>query len=137
MATGFILSHHLPQGNPTVKFSLNLNPDNKETNMIHELRTYVVPDGRMPEHLSLFENILFGIFDRSNIKVVEFWTKRDVNELIYVCEFESEEAKKSAWDAFSADPDWLSLKAQTDPKGPIVTDYTSEILIPVSFPSTR
>jgi hypothetical protein len=105
--------------------------------MIHELRTYVVPDGRMPELLALFENILFDIFDRSNIKVVEFWTKRDVNELIYVCEFESEEAKKSAWDAFLADPDWVSLKAQTDPKGPIVTDSTSEILIPVSIPSTR
>ena len=70
--------------------------------MIHELRTYVVPDGRMPELLALFENILFGIFDRSNIKVVEFWTKRDVNELVYVCEFENEEAKKSAWDAFKA-----------------------------------
>jgi hypothetical protein len=118
------------------KVSLHPNPDHEETNMIHELRTYVVADGRMPELLLLLESFS-GVFDRSKIKIVEFWTKKDTSELVYVCEFESEEAKKSAWDAFTADPDYVSHKAQEDPKGPIVTDYTSEILIPVSIPSTR
>ena len=52
--------------------------------MIHELRTYRVPEGRMPDILSRFENITFGIFDRHGIKVVGFWTKNDVNELVYI-----------------------------------------------------
>lgn len=104
--------------------------------MIHELRTYVAPEGRMPELLSLFDDILFGIFERAGIKVVQFCTKNDVSELVYVCEFDSEAAKKSAWDAFLADQTYVALKAQTDPKGPLVTDSTSEIVIPVPFPST-
>ena len=104
--------------------------------MIHELRTYIVAEGRMPELLSWFESF-YDVFDRSNVKIVEFWTKKDTSELVYVCEFESEEAKKSAWDVFCADPKWIAHIAQTDPKGPIVTKHTSEILIPVAFPSTR
>ena len=43
--------------------------------MIHELRIYTVPDGRMPEVLSLFNEVLFEVFGRSNINVVSFWTK--------------------------------------------------------------
>ena len=65
--------------------------------MIHKLRTYVVPEGRMPELLSLFEDVIFDVFRRSNIKAVSFWTNRDVNALVYVCEFESETAKEAAW----------------------------------------
>ena len=105
--------------------------------MIHELRTYVVNDGRMPELLSVFENIVFGVFDRSNIKVVSFWTKKDANELVYVCEFENEAAMNAAWDAFRADPDWVSWKAQTNPEDPMVSEIISETLIPIPFPSTR
>ena len=56
---------------------------------------------------------------------------------VYVCEFASEAAKQTAWDTFKADPDWLSLIAQTDPKGPIVSKSTSEMLTPISFASMR
>ena len=45
--------------------------------MIHELRTYTVPDGRMPEVLSLFNEVLFDVFERSSIKVISFWTKKN------------------------------------------------------------
>ena len=104
--------------------------------MIYELRTYVVADERIPELLSRFEDIFFPIFERSNIKVISFWTKKDVNELVYVCEFESETAKEVAWETFLVDPEWIALRDRPDPKGPIVTKITSETLIPVPLPST-
>ena len=68
--------------------------------MIHELRTYTLPDGRMPEVLSLFNEVLFDVFGRLKIKVVSFWTNRDASALVYVCEFDSEAAKAVAWEAF-------------------------------------
>ena len=68
--------------------------------MIPELRTYTVPDGRMPEVLSLFNEVLFDVFARSNIKVVSFGTRRDTSKLVYICKFESEAAKAAAWEAF-------------------------------------
>jgi hypothetical protein len=91
----------------------------------------------MPDILSRFENVTFGIFDRHNIKVVGFWTMKDVNELIYLCEFENEAVMSSAWDAFRADPDWVSAKAETEANGPIVSEVISETLIPTSFSPIR
>ena len=105
--------------------------------MIHELRTYRIPDGRMPDILARFENITFGIFERHNIKVVGFWTKQDVNELVYICEFASEEAMNTAWDAFRADPDWDKAKVETEANGPIVSEVISETLNPTSFSPIR
>jgi hypothetical protein len=101
--------------------------------MIHELRTYRIPDGKMPNILARFENTTFGIFERHNIKVLAFWTKKDVNELVYVCEYENEDAMAAAWDAFRADPDWVSAKAETEAEGPIVSEVISEMLQPTSF----
>ena len=101
--------------------------------MIHELRTYRIPDGRMPDILARFENTTFAIFERHNIKVVGFWAKKDANELVYICEFNSEDAMNSAWDAFRADPDWAKAKAETEANGPIVSEVISETLTPTSF----
>ncbi len=104
--------------------------------MIHELRTYTIPEGRMPEILSLFNDVLFDVFRRSNIKVISFGTKRDSSALVYVCEFESESAKAAAWESFFADPAWTTAWGErSDPKDPMVSKVSSEVLIPAPFPS--
>ena len=101
--------------------------------MIYELRTYRVPDGRMPDILGRFENITFAIFARHRIKVTGFWTKKEVDELVYICEFESEEAQESAWLSFRADPEWVAARATTEANGPIVSEVISETIYPTSF----
>jgi hypothetical protein len=107
-----------------------------ETDVIHELRTYTVPDGRMHEVLSLFNEVLFDVFRRSKIKVISFGTKEKLSSLVYVCEFESETAKAAAWESFFADPAWISAwKDRSDPKDPMVSEVLSEIVNPVPFPS--
>jgi hypothetical protein len=40
---------------------------------------------------------------------------------------------RASWDAFRADPDWVSAKAETEANGPIVSEVISEILTPASF----
>ncbi len=105
--------------------------------MIFELRTYLIPEGRMPNILSRFETITFNIFKRHNIDVVGFWTKKGVNELVYMCKFENEEAMKKAWDAFRADPEWVQKKAQTEVNGPIVSKVISEVLTATAFSPMR
>jgi len=101
--------------------------------MIYELRTYRIPEGKMPDILNRFETITFRIFKRYHIKVVGFWTKKDVNELVYICQFESESAMKSAWDAFRADAEWIEARKKTEANGPIVSEVISEIMHPSSF----
>ena len=101
--------------------------------MIHELRTNRIPDCKIPNILSRFENITFGLFARHNIKVIGFWTKDDTNELVYICEYESVDAMDTAWEAFRNDPDWAAAKAETEANGPIVSEVISETLTPTGF----
>jgi len=104
--------------------------------VIHELRTYTIPEGRMPEIMSLFNDVLFDVFRRSNIKVISFGTKRDSSAVVYVCEFESEAAKAAAWESFYADSAWTTAwRERSDPKDPMVSEVSSEVLIPAPFPS--
>ena len=101
--------------------------------MIYELRTYRIPEGKMPNILSRFENITFNIFERHGIEVTGFWEKRDANEIVYMCKYDSEDAMKSAWEAFRTDPEWIKTRAQTEANGPIVSGVTSEIMTATSF----
>ncbi|MFT5368936.1 MAG: hypothetical protein ACI8V2_003909 [Candidatus Latescibacterota bacterium] len=105
--------------------------------MIFELRTYRIPEGKMPNILNRFETITFDIFKNHNIEVTGFWEKSDVNEIVYICKFDSVEAMKSAWDAFRADPAWVSAKTKTEEAGPIVSEVISEIMTATSFSSIQ
>ena len=101
--------------------------------MVYELRTYKIPEGRMPDALNRFENITFGLFKRHGIEVVGFWTRSDANELMYICRYDSEAAMEAAWAAFRADPEWIKAREQTEANGPIVEEVLSDTLIPTSF----
>ncbi len=101
--------------------------------MIYELRTYVIPEGRMPDILDRFESITFGLFEKHKIDVAGFWTRTDANELVYLCRFASEEAMEAAWEAFRADPKWVEARATTEANGPIVAEVISHTLAPTSF----
>ena len=101
--------------------------------MVYELRTYRIPEGRMPDILDRFETTAFGLFERHGIEVVGFWTRSDANDLVYLCRFASEEAMQQAWEAFRVDPEWVEAKAQTEANGPIVDEVISYTLIPTSF----
>ena len=101
--------------------------------MVYELRTYRIPEGRMPDILNRFETTTLDIFKKYGIEVVGFWTRSDANELVYICRFESEAALEEAWTAFRADPEWIEAKARTEANGPIVGEVISNILVPTSF----
>ena len=101
--------------------------------MVYELRTYKIPEGRMPDALNRFENITFSLFKRHRIEVVGFWTRSDANELVYICRYDSEAAMEAAWAAFRADPEWIKAREQTEANGPIVEEVLSDTLIPTSF----
>ena len=101
--------------------------------MIYELRTYTIPEGRMPDILRRFETVTFGLFERHGIEVTDFWTTRGASEIVYICKFADEEAMRKAWDAFRADPDWIEAKSRSEENGPIVSNVDSKVLSPAPF----
>ncbi len=101
--------------------------------MIYELRTYRIPEGRMPDILRRFETVTMNLFARHGIDVVGFWTKVDVNELVYICRFADTKAMDTAWEAFRADPEWIAVKKRSEENGKIVSEVLSQMLQPTGF----
>jgi hypothetical protein len=48
--------------------------------------------------------------------------------LYYLTEFASDDARKAAWAAFGADPEWQALRQETEANGPIVSQQTTTLL---------
>ncbi len=57
--------------------------------------------------------------------------------LYYLLAWESLAEREKKWDAFGADPDWLSARAQTEANGPIVANVKNFILGPTPYSSVQ
>ena len=104
--------------------------------MIYELRTYIIPEGRMPDILDRFAAVTFRLFERHGMAVVGFWTvtrPESDNALVYLMQFPDEHAQERAWEAFRADPEWAETRQRTEANGPIVSEVISKNLQPTAF----
>lgn len=104
--------------------------------MLYQLRTYVIPEGRMPHILRRFETVTMDLFRRHGIEVVGFWTvdkPHSGRELVYITRFGDQAAADTAWGAFRDDPEWVEARAASEADGPIVEDVIEKIMSPTSF----
>jgi hypothetical protein len=108
--------------------------------MIHELRIYHCVSGRLPDLLRRFDTITLGLWKKHNIRQAGFWTVAigDSNQdLYYLLEWESLAERETKWNAFQADPEWISKRAETEANGPIIAKVSNLILQPTAFSSVR
>ena len=104
--------------------------------MQYELRTYLLPDGRMDDILARFRDVTMDLFKKYEMECLGFWTIDKPEQdyaLVYLMRYESAEAQAKAWDAFRADPKWIATRERTEANGPIVTEVISKDLKPVDF----
>ena len=104
--------------------------------MIYELRTYIVPPGRMDDILDRFASVTLRIFARYDMEVVGFWTvdpPEEEHALVYLMRFADADAQERAWDAFRADPEWIETRKRTEANGSIVSEVISKNLVSTSF----
>jgi hypothetical protein len=104
--------------------------------MLYELRTYIIPSGRMDDILDRFERVTMRLFQKYAMEVVGFWTvskPEDKYALVYLMRYADEASMESAWAEFRADAEWIETRKQTEANGPIVEEVISEHLIPTSF----
>ena len=81
--------------------------------MLYELRTYVIPAGRMDDILERFRTVTFRLFEKYDMEVVGFWTTDNPDEhyaLVYLMRYPDHEAMERSWAAFRADPEWLAAR---------------------------
>jgi hypothetical protein len=104
---------------------------------VFELRTYHCNEGRLDALKTRFRDHTIEIFKRHGIESIAYWTPQDPeqakNTLVYLIAHPSREAAKANWAAFSADPEWKKVAADSEKDGKIVQKVDSLFLDPTDF----
>ena len=96
--------------------------------MIYELRIYHAMPGKMPDLLKRFDTITLGIWERHGIRQAGFWTVlvgESNQDLYYLLAWDSMAERETKWNAFQADPEWLSKRAETEKNGALISGYAN------------
>lgn len=104
--------------------------------MIYELRTYVIPPGRMGDILDRFGTRTMDLFARHGFEVIGFWTVTEPTvdrELVYLLRWESAAASAAGWAAFRADPEWIETRRVTEANGDIVEEAQEKTMVATDF----
>ncbi|TDP89948.1 NIPSNAP family protein [Labedaea rhizosphaerae] len=102
--------------------------------MLLELREYIAEPGRAADLHARFANHTMALFAKHDMEVAGFWADaEDDGRIIYLLRFADEAAKKAAWDAFKADPEWQRVKAASEENGPILAELNSTTLAAVPY----
>lgn len=108
--------------------------------MLYELRVYHCIPGRLPNLLKRFDTITLKIWEKHGIKQAGFWTTaigEDNQALYYLLQWESLADREKKWNAFQADQEWITKRAETEKDGAIVARVANSILQPTTFSSVK
>ncbi len=104
---------------------------------VYELRVYHAQPGKLESLVARFRDHTMGIFAQHGIKSVAYWTAQDEparsSMLFYILAHPSREAAAANWKAFQDDPQWKSVKAKSEEKGPLVEKIESTYLVLTDF----
>ncbi len=91
---------------------------------VYELRIYHLNEGKQPGILARFRTKETAIFARCGMHGVGYWVPTDeplaTQRLIYIVRHKSRAAATASWAKFTADPEWIALKAETEKDGAFV-----------------
>jgi len=94
---------------------------------VYELRVYHLNEGKLPLILDRFKTKERPIFARCGMHEVAFWVPVEgdipANTLVYMMRHKSLAAAKASWKMFSADPEWVKVKAETEKDGAFVNKH--------------
>jgi hypothetical protein len=108
--------------------------------MIYELRIYRSMPGRLPALLNRFKNHTLRIWEKHGIRQAGFWTTvigESHRDLTYFLAWESLAEREQRWPAFVADPEWISVLAESEKDGHLIENITSQLLAPTSFSAVK
>ena len=111
--------------------------DGVDKDTVYELRIYHTPEGKLEPLLARFRDPERTIFERNGMHCVAFWTSTDEplkgRTLIYMLRHKSRAIADQNWKAFSADPEWVKLKATSEANGPLVEKHESYFMSLTDF----
>ena len=106
-------------------------------NRVFEIRTYTAPAGKLDALKARFRDHTLKAFNRHDMTSIAYFIPQEAplsdNTIIYVLAHPSREEAKKNWAAFSADPEWVKAKAESEKDGKIVEKVTSVFADPADF----
>ena len=107
-------------------------PQKWERVLIYEIRVYEAAEGRADAMRRRFcDNVATRFFPRHGIALLGvFIASVEDGRLTYMTRFADEDARKRAWTAFAADPEWAAVKAASETDGLPLKNQTVSVLSP-------
>ena len=99
--------------------------DKASPQRVFELRTYYTNEGKLTDLHKRFRDHTCKLLEKHGAELIGFWTPQDDKDgkgsrLIYLVAFPSRDAAKKAWKAFSDDPEWKKVYAESHKNGVLV-----------------
>lgn len=104
---------------------------------VFELRTYTAPDGKLGELHARFRDHTLRIFEKHGMSNIVYLAPMDApasqNQLVYLLAHKSRDAATASWNAFTNDPEWKKVAAESQVNGRIVTKVESLFLTATDY----
>ncbi len=104
----------------------------RERALIYEIRVYEAAEGHADAMRRRFlDHVASRFFPRHGIDLMGVFTAPvEDGRLTYMTRFADEDARKKAWAAFGADPEWLAVKSASETGGALLRRQTISVLSP-------
>src|SRR5690606_28982852 len=100
-------------------------------------RTYIAPEGKLPNLLTRFNDHTMRIFEKHGMVNVGYWVPQDApasaNTLVYILSHDSRAAAEKSWAAFREDQEWARIAEESQLDGRIVSSVESVFLEATGF----
>ena len=94
---------------------------------VYELRVYHLNEGKQDLILERFRTKERALFVRHGMHPIAYWVPTEDplvgRTLMYIVRHKSREAARESWAKFSADPEWVALKAESEKNGAFVNQH--------------
>jgi hypothetical protein len=102
--------------------------------MLFELRIYHMYPGKMADIHKRFSQHTIKLFEKHDMKTVDFWEDSEGNlKIYYILEHVDKETRDKSFEAFVNDPEWLEVKRLSELDGPIVERIESYFMNRVPY----
>jgi hypothetical protein len=116
-----------------IAFSVGVSVGQGQSTRVYELRTYTTLPGRLPALNKRFAEHTIQLFEKHGMKSEIYWVPTDEprkdDTLIYVLSHESREAADKNWKEFSADPEWIKVRDESEADGKILAKPPERVFL--------
>lgn len=110
-------------------------------NRVFELRMYTANPGKLDALNARFGDHTVALFKKHGMENVGYWIPTDdpksKDTLIYMLAYPSRDAAKKSWEAFQKDPEWTSVKTESEKDGVLAGKVESIYMEPTSYSAMK